>query len=243
MMSQRPLLLAVIGGAAIASFALLRHRGADLARSAPGGLLIGNVAAYDTLTRVLLGPFYTRVAADVAAVASQGARVLEVGCGPGHLSTRLARRYSLDVTGLDLDPTMIERAQTNAGRAPHLADPSPAFVVGDAASLPFPDRSFDLVVSTLSLHHWADLPAGLAEIARVLKPDGRALIWDFRSGTRPHPFAPRHDHMADPLSHVESAALRVVNATPWAWPLGLRLTRRIELVPESGSGAGTLAMG
>jgi SAM-dependent methyltransferase len=43
--------------------------------------------------------------------------VLEVGCGPGHLSIRLARQPGLDVTGLDLDPAMIERARANADRA------------------------------------------------------------------------------------------------------------------------------
>jgi ubiquinone/menaquinone biosynthesis C-methylase UbiE len=53
------------------------------------------------------------------------------------------------------------------------------------AALTFPDRSFDLVVSTLSMHHWADPAAGLAEIGRVLRPDARALIWDFRPGGRP----------------------------------------------------------
>ena len=133
---------------------------------------------------------------------------------------------------------MIERAEANASHGRDPADPTQSFLVGDAASLPLPDRSFDLVISTLSMHHWADVPAGLAEIARVLRPGGRALIWDFRAGTRPHPFAPRHDHMADPLSQVESAALRVVNVTPWGWPSGLRLTQRSELVPEVGSGPG-----
>jgi ubiquinone/menaquinone biosynthesis C-methylase UbiE len=57
--------------------------------------------------------------------------------------------------------------------------------VGDVAALAFPDRSFDLVVSTLSMHHWADPAAGLAEIGRALRPGARALIWDFRPGVRP----------------------------------------------------------
>ena len=51
-----------------------------------------------------------------AVAAPDGARVLEVGCGPGHLSIRLARHHGLDVTGLDLDPAMVERARVNAGR-------------------------------------------------------------------------------------------------------------------------------
>jgi len=103
------------------------------------------------------------------------------------------------------------------------------------ASLTFPDRSFDLVVSTLSMHHWSDPAAGLAEIGRVLRPGGRALIWDFRPGTRPHPFGPRHAHPPDPAEHLHGGPLRMVNATPWRWPWRLPLTQRIELVHADGS--------
>jgi SAM-dependent methyltransferase len=102
--------------------------------------------------------------------------------------------------------------------------------VGDVAALAFPDQSFDLVVSTLSMHHWADPTAGLAEIGRVLRPGGRALIWDFRPGVRPHPFGPRHAQMPDPVDHTRSSPRRVVNTTPWPWPWRFRLTQRIELV-------------
>jgi hypothetical protein len=81
-----------------------------------GGVLIGHTGAYDTLSRLLLGRFYGRIAADVAAVAPTGAWVLEVGCGPGHLSLRLAGDHGLEVTGLDLDPSMTQRARANADR-------------------------------------------------------------------------------------------------------------------------------
>jgi len=60
------------------------------------------------------------------------------------------------VTGLDLDPVMIDRARANAERAWPGTAGSPAFIVGDVASLPFGDGSFDLVVSTLSMHHWVE---------------------------------------------------------------------------------------
>ena len=55
--------------------------------------------------------------------------------------------------------------------------------VDDATSLPFRDRSFDLIVSSLSLHHWDDPEAAVPELARVLRPGGRVYIYDF-------PFAP-----------------------------------------------------
>jgi SAM-dependent methyltransferase len=216
----------VIGAAAAVSavVAVTRHgHGAAMGRSAPGGILIGDAGAYDTLTRILLGPAFRSIAADVAAAAPDGARVLEVGCGPGHLTMRLARAYGLDVTGLDLDPAMIERARRNADRAPNSHDRRPSFVVGDVASLPFADASFDVVVSTLSMHHWADATAGLLEIGRVLRPGARALVWDLGPGARP-----LHEHAPDPFVQAVGSGLRVVSATPWRWPWKLSLMQRIE---------------
>ena len=222
--------LVIVAGAAAAALVVLRHgRHGARGHQVPGGILIGDAVLYDTLSRLLLGPFLARIAADVAAVAPDGARVLEVGCGPGHLSTRLAQR-GFDVTGLDLDPAMIARARANTDPAVDRGGRRPSFLVGDAASLAFPDGSFDLVVSTLSMHHWADPAAGLAEIGRVLCPGGRALIWDFRPGVRPHPFGPRHAHIPDPADHTSGSPLQVVIATPWPWPWRFNLTQRIELV-------------
>src|SRR5215211_7729469 len=231
----RPRRIALLLGAAAGAVAVVRHgRDATMGRRVPGGILIGDAVVYDTLSR-LLGSLFASVAADVAAATPPGARVLEVGCGPGHLSNRLARRHGLEVTGVDLDPAMIERARANAGRPGSARERRPSFVVGDAASLAFPDRSFDLVVSTLSMHHWSDPAAGLAEIGRVLRPGGRALIWDLRPGTRPHPFGSRHAHLPDPAEHLHGGPLGMVNVTPWRWPWRFPLTQRIELVHADGS--------
>jgi ubiquinone/menaquinone biosynthesis C-methylase UbiE len=229
--------LAMLLGAVAASaavVAIVQHgRGAAKARRVPGGILIGDATAYDEMSRLFLGSLFGPIAADAAATASamvpDGARVLEVGCGPGHLSIRLARQHGLDTTGLDLDPVMIERARVNAGRTSEgfgrlPPERLPSFLVGDVASLPFPDGSFDLVVSTMSMHHWADPAAGLAEMARVLRPGARALVWDFRPG-----YVPLHGKLPDPVEHTRGTPLRVVSATPWRWPWRFSLTRRIEL--------------
>src|SRR5215210_2450038 len=233
----RPRTLAMLLGAVAASaavVAVVRHgRGAAKGRKVAGGILIGDAAAYDEMSRLVLGPLFGSIAADVAATADataevtapDGARILEVGCGPGHLSIRMARQHGLDVTGLDLDPAMIERARANADRAGDSDERRPSFLVGDVASMPFPEGSFDLVVSTLSMHHWANPTAGLAEIDRVLRPGARALVWDFRRG-----FLPFHARLPDPVEHTHGAPLRVVSATPWRWPWGFNLTQRIELV-------------
>jgi SAM-dependent methyltransferase len=225
----QPRKLVIVAGAAATALVVLRHgRHGARGHQVPGGILIGDAVVYDTLSRLLLGPFLARIAADVAAVTPDGARVLEVGCGPGHLSTRLAT-HGFDVTGLDLDPAMIARARANTGRLGNGNQRRPSFLVGDVAALAISDRSFDLVVSTLSMHHWADPTAGLAEIGRVLRPDAQALIWDFRPGVRPHLFGPRHAHIPDPVDHTRGSRLRVVKAAPWPWPWRFTLTQRIEL--------------
>jgi SAM-dependent methyltransferase len=223
-MTRRPLAIGFVLAAAGAAVALLRHRGLARGREAPGGILIGHVGAYDLHTRWLLGPLFDSIAANVVSSAPPGAAVLEVGCGPGHLSIRLAHDHGLEVTGLDLDPDMIERARARAQGARPGAEGSPAFVVGDVAALPFGDGSFDLVVSTLSMHHWAEPTKGLAEIGRVLRPGGRALVWDFRPGGLPF-----HRRMPDAMAHLPGSGLRVLSATPWRWPWMFSLLTRLEL--------------
>ena len=226
-MARVGMLLAILAAVVVAVVAAVRHRGGSLGRQVPGGILIGQPGTYDTLTGILLGSLFRGVAADVAAASATGARVLEVGCGPGHLSMRLAEQ-GLEVTGLDLDPAMIARAQAKPTQADDTRRPS--FVVGDVAALPFPDASFDLAVSTFSVHHWAEPATGLAEIGRVLRPGGRALIWDFKPGGVPLPFGPRHADIPNPLEHVHGTPLRPVGATPWRWPWRLELAQRIELI-------------
>jgi len=216
------LLGAVAVGGAIA---VGRHARGARGKRVPGGILIGDAALYDALShRFLLGSLFERIARDIAAITPDGARLLEVGCGSGRLSILLARRYGLDVTGLDLVPAMIERARANAERSGNRGECRPSFLVGDVSPLAFRGESFDVVVSTLSMHHWADPIAGLTEIARVLSPNGRALVWDLRGGR-----VPLHGRLPDPVERAHGSSLRVVSATPWRWPWRLTLTRRIEL--------------
>lgn len=131
---------------------------------------------YDALFASLIGGFYRRVAADVAAAHPAG-RVLEVGGGPGQLAVELARRApSLTIVGVDVSPAMVERATRRVMDAGLAGRVQPQ--VGDVAALPFPDASFDMVLSTLSLHHWPDPDVGLREVYRVLRPGAEAWIYD-----------------------------------------------------------------
>ncbi|QIN84470.1 methyltransferase domain-containing protein [Rubrobacter tropicus] len=137
-----------------------------------------SVGLYDALIGAVLEPFYERVAGEVVVADAPGGKILEVGSGPGRLAVGgLGRRADrLVVIGVDISPGMVERAALRAEEA-GLAE-RVRFVTGDVGALPFPDASFDGVVSTLSLHHWPDAARGLAEIHRVLKPGAEARIYD-----------------------------------------------------------------
>ncbi len=139
---------------------------------------------YNAVAPRLLRPLYRRVADDVAALPelvamSEISAVLEIGSGPGELALEVARRLpGAEVVGIDLAVAMIQRAVERAhaeGLGEHVR-----FVLADAAALPVADGTFDVTVSTLSLHHWADPATVFAEIARVLRPGGAALIYDLR---------------------------------------------------------------
>jgi SAM-dependent methyltransferase len=135
-----------------------------------------SAGAYDALVATVLEGFYARVTGEVAA-AYPGGKLLEIGSGPGRLAVRLAREApGMTLTGVDISDAMVERATRRAAGA-GLSE-RVRFEVGDVAALPLSDGEFDGVVSTLSLHHWSDPASGLAEIHRVLKPDGEARIYD-----------------------------------------------------------------
>jgi ubiquinone/menaquinone biosynthesis C-methylase UbiE len=102
------------------------------------------------------------------------ADVLDVGCGTGLVLRRLAERYpdAASLVGVDPAPGMLEVARA------HSPDPRVRFEAGTADALPLPAGTFDLVVTTLSLHHWRDQRGGLAECARVLRPGGVLVLAD-----------------------------------------------------------------
>jgi ubiquinone/menaquinone biosynthesis C-methylase UbiE len=91
----------------------------------------------------------------------------------------MARRApDLHVTGVDLSDKMLTEAENYA--TGHDMAQAVSFRKGDVQQIPFPDGSVDLVVSTLSLHHWSDPVAVLDEVDRVLRPGGSFLIFDLR---------------------------------------------------------------
>ena len=154
--------------------------------------------SYDLVAGLLFRNRYGAIAEAIAIQVPAGSRLLDVGCGPGEVLNRLATiAPGIEATGLDVDAGMIDRARRKAARAGRAPDGGPRFVVADVAAMPFPDASFDVVVSSYAVHHWPDRHAGLAEVMRVLKPGGRAIVWDVAP---PHPTgesatsAAVHDH-------------------------------------------------
>jgi ubiquinone/menaquinone biosynthesis C-methylase UbiE len=106
-------------------------------------------------------------------------RAVDLGCGPGYLVVDLAAQApALRVTGIDLSPAMLHLAQAHTRSAG--MDSRVGFKQADAHRIPVPDRSFDLVVSSFSLHHWDDPVAVFDEVARILRPGGSFLIRDLR---------------------------------------------------------------
>jgi 2-polyprenyl-3-methyl-5-hydroxy-6-metoxy-1,4-benzoquinol methylase len=80
---------------AVGAMVLVRRARDHIAgRQAPGGILVADPGAYDTHSRRLFASFFRAIASDIAATAYPTAKILEVGCGPGHLSIQLARGHS-----------------------------------------------------------------------------------------------------------------------------------------------------
>jgi len=194
--------VAVVGVAAAAGAAAL---GAHHLRDAPANMRrysMPSVGAYDLVTRLIFRRRYDEIAAAIATEASEGATVVDLGSGTGQVLVRLATLApSLELTGVDVDPEMVARARAKAERAIPPSGRRPTFVEADAGALPFPDASVDLLVSSYAVHHIPDRHAARAEIMRVLKPGGRAIIWDVGS---PHG-APGSDPQATPAAHQEPA--------------------------------------
>jgi ubiquinone/menaquinone biosynthesis C-methylase UbiE len=114
-----------------------------------------------------------------AVAMTQAGQAVDLGSGPGHLVIKLAQAApDLMVTGIDLSDEMLAEAERYARRS-GLEDRI-TFKRGNVAQIPFPDSSLDLVVSTLSLHHWSDPVGVLDEIVRVLRPGGSFLVFDLR---------------------------------------------------------------
>jgi len=134
-------------------------------------------------------------------------RVLDVGCGTGRLTARLAQEFPASrVTGCDFSRGMLRQARARSGAL--------ALAQGDAQHLPFAEGSFDAVVSTEAFHWFPEPDSALADFRRVLAPRGRLLI-----------------AFVNPPVEVLSRASRTVSrwlGEPLRWPTPAALRRQVE---------------
>jgi demethylmenaquinone methyltransferase/2-methoxy-6-polyprenyl-1,4-benzoquinol methylase len=129
---------------------------------------------YDVMNHAMtagLDRRWRRLAAE--AVVRPGHAVLDVCCGTGDLALA-AERAGGRVTGLDFSERMLDRAREKSQTV--------EWVLGDATALPFPDASFDAATVGFGIRNVPDLEAGLAELARILRPGGRLACLEI---TRP----------------------------------------------------------
>lgn len=131
--------------------------------------------SYDLFTRLLgMPPAYDALIAQ--AELFDGARVLEIGCGTGNLTTRVHRtRPSAVVTGTDPDPRALDRARRKLRNVSAVR-----LEQGYAQALDYADGAFDLVLSSMMLHHLDHdvKAAAVSETFRVLRPGGSVHIVD-----------------------------------------------------------------
>jgi ubiquinone/menaquinone biosynthesis C-methylase UbiE len=128
--------------------------------------------------------------------------VLEVAAGAGHVGRTLAARVA-HVTAVDLTRAVLEHGKAEADAA---GQRNIVFEVGDAQRLPYLDETFDVVVSRLSVHHFEDPAAPIAEMARVCRRAGRIVLIDMITSPELREPRDRLETLRDP-SHTRTHSI------------------------------------
>jgi ubiquinone/menaquinone biosynthesis C-methylase UbiE len=135
------------------------------------------ILSYESTSRWPIFTFERCIILNILSKQHPEGLLVDLGCGPGYLVADIVRNFpSLQVIGVDINEATINIAC----RRWQVIYPKMAFLLGDAQKLPFSDNTVDFLVTSLSVHHWADAFIGISEIHRVLKPGGQLLIFDLR---------------------------------------------------------------
>lgn len=110
-----------------------------------------------------------------------GGKVLEIAPGPGYFCIELARLGNYGITGLDISRSFVEIARRNAARAGFGID----FRLGNASAMPFDDGTFDFTFCQAAFKNFSEPTRAIAEMYRVLRPGGIAVISDMRRDAAP----------------------------------------------------------
>lgn len=154
---------------------VLGHRGANPHDYLPAAGHDALLPIYDLISWVFGAPQLHRTLLELADPKS-GERVLEIGCGTGNLTVLAKRRHpDVEIVGIDPDPRALARATRKAAGLTGIR-----FDRGHSQALPYPDGSFDRVLSSLMLHHLdGDVrPRTAEEALRVLRPGGALYLLD-----------------------------------------------------------------
>jgi SAM-dependent methyltransferase len=173
---------------------------------------------YDVMTK-LMGADRARAVLVEQAQVRPGQRVLDLGCGTGSMTILLKRRYpEVDAVGLDPDPKALAQASRKAARAAVAIRLDRGF--GD--ELPYPEASFDRVLSSLMFHHIPTDEKGktLRAVRRVLKPGGEFHMLDFEGQENSPHFLARLLHSSQRLKdNSESRVLGLMTEAGFAHPI------------------------
>lgn len=220
------------------------HEGFDDVSTGAGYAEIMDRLEFKSMRRSVVNHVLPIMASGELGTLARPLHVLDIGCGTGHLIKDIhdaCTRRGVKVTmhGIDIGAASISECKKFLARAGlHDID----ITEGDGARMPLPDGSMDIVVTSLSLHHWSNPEAVLAEIHRVLKQGGHVVLFDLRRDARKlfhhafhHWFTPR---MPEPLksagdpyrsmlaSYTPAEIATMLGKTPWAM-------ERFRIIPRS----------
>jgi ubiquinone/menaquinone biosynthesis C-methylase UbiE len=192
------------------------------------------IPIYDRLFGAFMGRAHEAFRERVLELASlqPGERVLDAGCGTGLTALRIAARHpGCAVHGIDISPGMIAAARKNAKGKAVAAD----FRVGSITALPYPDASFDAVITNIMFHH-LDLEEkrrAVFEVARVLKAGGRYISAEFgpRAASPLQRRLAKGDYTLYP-SHLEQAGLIIMCDEIGPFALGRKICYRVAVKPD-----------
>jgi len=168
-----------------------------------------DVEYYDNMVKMLefiwgegyMAPGGTgNVAKLLAGTRPEGKRILDIGCGIGGPAMDMARIHGAEVVGIDLEAQLIDRATTVAG-ASELLDRC-TFQCVTSGPLPFPERAFDIVVSSGAITQTEDKASMFAECHRVLKPGGYLSCYEWMRSDRAYSEEMHHWFKLEDLTYA-----------------------------------------
>lgn len=117
----------------------------------------------------------------------QNKQIIDIGCGGGIYTKELALMGAKNVVGLDFSKEILQAAKENCNNFSNIS-----FIHGDAHNIPYPNETFDIVISRAVIHHLQDIPTFLREASRILNKNGLLILQDRTIEDCTIPGSPEH---------------------------------------------------